>query len=543
MTYHQSHPYGDARFASIQEVRAAGLLKLGGVEFGLAQGKPLYHSNRAGVKITGGAGSGKTSQIALPMILGSDANFALLDTKNAEITRVIEAHCALEGVPLYRIDPFGINGCGNLRVSLTSYLQPDSPTLVPDSQGFWLALLPNSHSDNAFFEQGGRRFSDAITRHDVHLNGSTSLQSIADIVEMLRGSFQDWISWAALAKEHSPPDIIATFAEMQDMYSGSPKTFDSIMAGVSNALSFMATPAIRQTFVSNKAADFALEDVIAARGKAIISLILPEELLEPLAPVVRQYFTAISVIKKRMPQARTLNVLVDEAARLGKFEAIAQLFGTGRGQGLTPYVYYQDDGQTVHNLGASGKATIEANAALMLDLGGGIRDYETAKNRSLALGNQTIEVDDPLTQVRADAQADELMRQVHVEGADPFEAGLKMRQLDYEAGHRRKQRKALMEPEQLLGLSPDKRLVQAHGYNLRPFIAEKRPYYLQRRFAGHFLPNPNEDRSLDTVTVPTRWGMRRRRIIHEAVPSHLSHLPQYGSGQPLRYVEGFKPKP
>jgi type IV secretion system protein VirD4 len=294
-----------------------------------------------------------------------------------------------------------------------------------------------------------------------------------------------------MARDHSPHDIVATFGEMKDMYSGSPKTFDSVLGGVSNALSFMATPSIRETFVGDHAADFALEDVIAGHRKAIISLIIPEDMLEPLAPVVRQYFSAIRTIKQRKPDAPPINFMIDEAARLGRFKELEELFAVGRGQGITPYAFYQDDGQITRNLGATGKATIEANAALMIDLGGGIRDYETARNRSLALGHQTIEVDDPLIQARADAQGREIMRQVHLEGTDPVEAGLRLRQLDYEAGHRTKMRKALMELEQLLGLDASKMLVQARGYHLRPFIADKRPYFLQRRFAGHYLPNPN----------------------------------------------------
>ncbi len=76
----------------------------------------------------------------------------------------------------------------------------------------------------------------------------------------------------------------------------------------------------------------------------------------------------------------------------------------GHAQGITPYAFYQDDGQITRNLGPTGKATIEANAALMIDLGGGIRDYETARNHSLAPGHQTVELDDPLIRRERDRE-------------------------------------------------------------------------------------------------------------------------------------------
>jgi type IV secretion system protein VirD4 len=318
---------------------------------------------------------------------------------------------------------------------------------------------------------------------------------------------------------------------MKEMYAGSPKTFDSVMGGVSNAWTCMASPAAQATFVSDRAADFELEELLKP-GKKIVSLVIPEELLGPMAPLVRTFISSIRTLKARRPDAPPITFLIDEAARLGRFGELADLFAIGRGQGTTPVVFYQSDRQIELNLGTTGRGIIESNAALMLDLGGGIRDYETARNRSLALGYQTVQVADPLVQTRAESMAREIMRQVHLEAADPIEAGLRLRQLDYEAAHSTKMRKALMEPDQLLGLDPGKMLVQARGYHLNPFIAEKKAYYLQRRFAGHYFPNPNEERDLGSVSIVTWLGRRRRRIVEEPCPSFLSHLPQYADVRP-----------
>ncbi|WP_170401520.1 type IV secretory system conjugative DNA transfer family protein [Ruegeria arenilitoris] len=542
--YDQSHgPYGSARFATLEEVRAQGLLRPSGVEFGFVGGRPLYHANRAGMKVTGSSGSGKSSQIAIPMILGSDANFFILDVKNGEISRVIEAHCALLGIPFYTVDPYGVTDLPNLRVSLLSHLKAGSASLVPDSQRFWMAIQPDSGGDGSFFDQAGRRFGDALTRHDVNLTGGTSLMSIFNLVSMIRADFEAWKSWADLAFGNGPPDIAATFAEMANMYSGSPKTFDSILAGMSNALAFMTDPNLQDTFASNEAADFSLDVIAQSRGRVIVSFIIPDKLLGVLSPLVRQFISSVRLAKEARPDARPVYFQLDEAARLKRFEELAEMFAIGRSAGTVPIVYYQDDGQIARNLGPTGKRTIEANAAMMLDLGGGIRDFETAKARSEALGYQTIAVNDPLTQARGHAAAAELKRQVMFEGGDPYVAGLKLSQLEYEAGHKRLMRKALMEPEQLMGLDASKMLVQARSYHLRPFIAEKRPYFLQRRFAGHYLPNPDEGGDAHSVMVRTFWGMHRRKIIETDAPPHLRELPQYRSGRPLRYVEGYKPKP
>ncbi len=542
MHYQSSGPYGSARFATLDEVRAKDLLHPSGVEFGLIGNRPIYHSDRKGIKVTGSSGSGKSSQIAIPMILGSNENFFILDVKQGEISRIIEAHCALRGIPFYTVDPYRVTDLPNLRVSLLSHLKSNSLTLVPDSQRLWNAIQPNSSRDS-FFDEAGRRYGDGIARHDVHLNGSTSLNSIFNLLSMIRADFEAWKSWADLAKQTSPPDVVGILAELVDIYNGSPKLFDSILGGMSNALAFMADPNLQNTFVGDKAADFSLDVIARTHGRVIVSFVIPDKLLGVLAPLVRQFISAVRLAKEVRPDAKPVYFQIDEAARIKSFEELGEMFAIDRSSGSVPIVYYQDDGQIGRNLGPTGKRTVEANAGILLDLGGGIRDFDTAKSRSEALGYQTITVDDPLTQARGDAAAAELKRQVLLEGGDPYAAGLKLRQLEYEAHHKRLMKRALMEPEQLMGLDPTKMLVQARGYHLNPFIAQKQPYYLQRRFAGHFLPNPQEGGDPQSVLVRTFWGMRRRQIIECDAPPHLTSLPQYRSGRSLRYVEGYAPKP
>lgn len=461
----EPNPHGAARFASMAELRAAGLLGRSGTEFGLLDGKFLRHSKGGGIKITGGSGSGKTSQIALPMIFGSPREtFVILDFKNAEISRIIEAHAALAGIPFYTVDAYGITDFPKLLVPLLSHLKPGSLTLVPDSQRFMLALLPDSSDgDGKFFDQSARRFGDALLCGDVHLSGGTSFMSLYSIVSAMRADFEAWGGWADLAADAGPADLRSIFAEIKEMYAGSPKIFDSVMGGLSNALSFMADPNLRDTFGDDLAADFSLDVIADGQGPVIVSLIIPDELLDVLAPLVRAFISAVRTAKKARPGAPPVHFLLDEAARLGRFGELAQMFAVDRSAGIIPYLFYQDDGQVVRNLGKTGKDTLEANAALMIDLGGGIRDFETAQARSQILGMQTVEVDDPLVQARAASAAQELKRKVLLEGFDPVQAGLQRKKLEYEVGHHTKMARPLMTTQELLALPTSHMLVQARG--------------------------------------------------------------------------------
>jgi len=552
MSFAHENPYGSARFATGAEIGKAKLLKGKGMPFGFYEGRELRHHARSGLALYGGAGSGKTTSILAPMVMTGGildskgretANILALDVK-CELTAITLDGFAHTGTRAYTIDPYQMNGAVGQSVSLLSHLKASSPTLVGDSRRMWDALLPNvSGKDGVFFDAKGRYWGDAITRGIVHERNSVSFGKLFDTFNMIRADWDAWLKRAEDIAAHSPPDVEAALLEMITMNSGESRTYDSVMSGITNALAFMADPALRKTFVEESEADFTF-DVFAETSGApvVVMLVFPPELLAPNAAIVRQCFSTLRTVKQRAPQGRPAYAIIDEAAALGQYSEISEFFSIGRGFSLTPIVCYQDMGQVHKNLGQTGAMTLSANAALELFLGGGIRDYQTAKLLSDRCGSTTISIDENLIQERARHATRNAVRAAIFEGADPFKIGLDLRQSALEAQHVRKQRRALFEPDEILGLSSDMVLALAGGYNLNPFISKKVPYYLRRSLAGRFFPNPYVDSGLNRITIPTRFGKRQRRIITESkTPSWLSQLPQYASGRPLRYVEGFKP--
>lgn len=173
-------------------------------------------------------------------------------------------------------------------------------------------------------------------------------------------------------------------------------------------------------------------------------------------------------------------------------------------------------------------------------LGGGISDLETAQHLSRKLGQQTLAVNDALTNERAARARRELLHGVLFGGADPVKAGAALRALDYEMTHQRKQARALMTPDEILAMPSGKALVWASGYGIRPFAVDKLPYYACRAYAGRFFPNPFHDRDQSRVRVPTLFGMRSRRVTREAVPERYRDFPQYRNGE-WAFIEGYRP--
>lgn len=542
------HPFGSARFATDIEVRRA-FDSPGGVPFGFYKGRKLVHSKNAGMLLIGGAGSGKfTSVLAHIMNSRGRGNeplrYAIFDPKR-ELRTVLEPWFAHIGALIFEVNPYGVLGASGQRLSLWAHLTPDSPMLVAHSRqasNILFPVNPNTNSDNAFFPLKAREWVDALMRGLVHLDGSVSPTSLFQMVGMMRSNIDAWKEMAALMASLSEPDVRSTFNEIINMSFDAERTFQGVLGEMANGLSFMTDPALQKTFVGSAEADFSLEILCEASGRPVfVFFVMPPELIAQNAALVRTFFSTSRTIKQKRPQAPTLNFVIDEAAQLGPFPDVANFFEFGRGPGLCPIVAYQDIGQIAKNLGPTGAMTLSASADIEVYLGGGVSDLETATHLSRKLGNQTLVLDDQLTNERATRARREVIYDAFDGKIDPIRASFALKNLDYEQAHTRKQARALRTPDEILRMPHDQMLVLASGYGIPPLLGEKQPYYERAEYKGLYLPNPYFDRDLESVGVPG-WPWRKRlKIIREAVPASHAGLPQYAHGE-WAYVEGHRPK-
>jgi type IV secretion system protein VirD4 len=527
------------------EVRRAFRSK-GGVPFAFYGGRKLYHSKQAGVLLIGGAGSGKFTSVlshimAAPGRGGEPPRYAIFDPKR-ELRAVLEPYLAHIKARVYEINPYFTHGSTGHRLSILSHMTPDSPRLVGDSRRVARTLLPES-GDSHFFDQKAQNWLDPLMRGLVHLDGGVSPTSLYDLVGMIRADPDAWIDTASLMAGLGEPDLRITFTEMIEMAEDSRRTFDSVMGGMTNALAIMNDPRLQAGFVATRESDFTL-DVLCEKSAdpVFVFFVMPPEMMQQNAALIRQFFSTLRTLKQARPDAPTLNLVIDEAAQLGRFPEISEFHSIGRGFGLCPVCVYQDIGQIRNNLGPTGAMTLSASADLEVYLGGGISDLETARHLSAKLGNQTLELEDHLTQERASRAMREAMHDALFGNANLARTGLSLKALEYERTHKRRMARALRTPEEILAMPHNQALVMASGYGIPPFLAEKVPYYAQKSYRGLFAPNPYFDRDLSRVRVPAWWGGNQSlRVITEQVPSSHAHLPQYQNGQ-WSFIEGYRPK-
>lgn len=326
-------------------------------------------------------------------------------------------------------------------------------------------------------------------------------------------------------------DVRRIALEMNSKRLDAPKEYGAIMGEIFKSVSFLSDPAIRECLSGS---DFSLE--VLCQSDAIVYNMIPAEYAALLAPMQRAIIGAAMLYKQRHPGAPRILFLIDEAAQLGRFDALLRAYTYGRGMGIRAWSIWQDCGQIARNYGHDAISGFLGSSQTRQFFG--TRDLGTARMISDMLGTQTLEYDAVLEQAAARRNKAHIVREL-IAGADPFEAGLNFAHQARAAVTRTKQARALMTPDEILHLPEDHQLLFISGLGLHPIYAAKHPYFTRPEMAGAYMPNPYHP-PRDAVQIATRRGHRWARLITERVPSEHAHLPQYESGT-WSYIEGYRP--
>ena len=306
-----------------------------------------------------------------------------------------------------------------------------------------------------------------------------------------------------------------------------PKEFGSVMGEVYANMIWLNDDAIRDSLIGG---DASLQEMInpSINGGHVprFHFKVAGDLLEYCAPILRVFFDTIMTLKARNRGSRQILLLIDEAAMLGKFEALKTAFTYGRGSGAITWAIFQDLGQIETNFGRAGIQTFLSSAAMRQFFG--VRDITTANVISQMCGYETLEYDDYGQQADADHH---MMGQINalLDGADPFETAHHVAHYQQASIRRSKVRRELIAGSEVLGMAEDEAITFLSGKDLPPLYHSKYPYY-EKLKAGEFYPNPNHP-PIDSVIVQGFWGKKTIPVRRVSVPENLRHFPQYQSGK------------
>ncbi|MDI4665395.1 type IV secretory system conjugative DNA transfer family protein [Xanthobacter autotrophicus] len=535
LSFNEEFRFGSARWADAFELKAAGLFEEKGLPIGFFGSRSLALDGDAPLVTIGGAGSGKLRDI-IGHIFGAlrlGQPILVLDPRG-EIAATFLPALAHAGIEGYLWNPFGLHGLPSHRCNPLDPIDPNSPAFHADCKLSARSLVTvTSKAEGKYFEQRGSGWVEAILKRIAEVQGSVSLPDLMEVVNVIESDGGRWADFLEGAAGSAFDDVRRIAGEMIVKQQDSPREFGSIMGEVYGSVSFLDDPTLRRSLESP---DFSLSELVRSDRTVIVFLMMPAEYLHQSGPVLRQFFTAPMLYKSRNPGSGRLLMLIDEAAQLGSFQTLQQLYTYGRGIGIRPWTFWQDIGQMVNNFGPTGVQTFLGSSQMRQFFG--VRDYQTARLISDMLGTETLEYDDTRLQEEARRRKIQAIQQV-MEGGDPFKALLDAAHYGRAQEMRSQQARKLMTEDEILSLPENRQILFLSGKDLPPILANKIPYFERREMAGLYLPNPYHP-PRDRVRIATRFGSRWRQVVREPVPSEFSSFAQYRDGT-WAYVEGHKP--
>lgn len=534
-----AHPGGSAKPASIKDVEKAGLFRKTdqSIYCGMLDGRALWYDGEGGVLMVAGARSGKLRDVlAYTLCKGAcDGRTIIVLDPKGELAAISQNQILADGrtKKVITFNPYGLHGLPSHKLNPVGYLKWSSRTLIPDLKLFLEGWIAKSGSANGeYFELNARRWAEAICLALIKRDGVLLLPELYRIANLISGGGKTWIDFAYLMHTSGiqlSHDVEEEIAAMREDRSGG---FQGIIGELQKSVACLSDPLLSEA-VSGPF-DYELRELCEEDALTQLYLMVPPEFLELWGPVLKSVFVGCMVEKSRKTNAPRQLWILDECGQLGRFPVIPKMFTYGAGIGIQPFAVFQSTKQ-MEALAPHAGQLISSSASLQIYFA--TRDLGSAKTVSEILGTQTLSVDDPLTQSRAKLKKEQLVAGI-LGGADPFQLATQLAQIRTETGHKRKQARQLRTADEVMRTDKDGMFLLCDDLP-GPLYAQRAPYWQQRWMAGRYHPNPYHP-PLDSVSVATRWGPRKRRIITEAVPNEYAHLPQYAGGL-WSYVEGFKP--
>lgn len=532
--FNEEYRFGSAGWADERQMRHAGLFGSDGLPMGFHNGRLLHLPGDAPMITIGGAGSGKLRDI-IGHVFGAlgQHSMIVLDPRG-EIAATFMPALAHAGIEGFLWNPYSLHGLPQHRCNPLDVIDAFAPTFHADCKRIARSLVAvTSRAEGKYFEQRACAWVEALIKRVAEATGGVSLPALMAVVNLIESGHSGWPDFVEGMSQSAFEDVRRTAGEMLTKQQDSPREFGSIMGELYASLSALDDPVLAAS-LGNK--EFSLASLCGSGSPKIVFLMLPAEYLHQSAAVLRLIFTAAMLYKSRAPGSRRLVMLIDEAAQLGAFPALQQLYTYGRGIGIRPWTFWQDIGQIVTNFGPTGVSAFMGSSQMRQFFG--VRDYQTAQLISNMLGTETLEYDDARMQEAARLQKRQAVQRV-LGGEDMLTAMMDAAHYAKAAQMRTKQARKLRTEDEILSLDGDRQVIFISGNEPLCIEAEKQAYFARPEMAGLYLPNPYHP-PYDTVLIATRWGTKPVRVAKGPVPTRFASYAQYQNGM-MAYVDGYKP--
>lgn len=461
--------YGDARFASLSDLRGRHMLKPDDTALvvGCKGGKYVYFNGQQFALLAAPTRSGKGVGIVIPNLLSYQGSVVVLDIKreNFDLTSGFRARYGQE---VHLFNPFAEDRCTH-RWNPLSYVSADPNLRVSDLQAIAAMLYPATdlHKDpfwanqaqNAFvafalhaFEQAdhvGRQFPGKP--YETPTMGALYRLASGRPEQPLRDHLRDLAS--------SPNLSPAARTAFGTLLGQADETFASIMGTFKEPLNPWLNPVVDAATSGN---DFDLRDV-RKKKMSIYVAVQPNKLAEARLIINLFFSQLINENTRELPQANPALkhqclLLMDEFTSIGRLDIIARAVSFMAGYNLRLMPIIQSLSQLEATYGREMARTLVTNHALRIIFAP--REQQDANEYSEMLGYTSVR-----KQSLSRSRARETSRTLT----------------------ENEERRALMLPQEIKALGEDKQILLVEGL-AHPVMSDKIRYHLDAEFKRRVLP-------------------------------------------------------
>jgi len=459
--------HGDARFAKASDLSKHGMFKStdNGILVGRFKGDLVRLSGQQFVILAAPTRSGKGVGVVIPNLLEYQESTVVLDIKqeNYELT---SGWRASQGQAVYLFNPFAEDRRTH-RWNPLSYISSDSAFRVSDLMSIAAMLYPDGVEDQKFWVSQARNAFMAFTLFlfekwddDERRGIPTQLRDKPTLGAVYRLSSGDGTELKQFYQLLSQQKFLSgnALTAFSNLLSQANETFASILGTFKEPLNAWINPILDAATSED---DFLLTDVRKKKMTIYIG-IQPNKLAESRLIVNLFFSQLINLNTKELPQNNPALkyqclLLMDEFTSIGKVEIIAHAVSYMSGYNIRLLPIIQSMAQLDATYGKDVSRTMITNHALQIVFAP--REQQDANDYSDMLGYTTVRKEN-ITRGRTRSDV---------------------------SRSRSEERRALMLPQELKALGPEKEVFFYEGIP-HPVMCEKIRYYKDKHFTARLLP-------------------------------------------------------
>jgi type IV secretion system protein VirD4 len=334
--------FGSARFASRQDIEAAGLSQPGGVVLGTWDGQTLYNHDPRHTLLLGTSGCWKSTSVMMPTARGWAGSLVALDVKEELWNDGQEARAALG--PTHRFNPTDEDSCG---INPLDSIRWGTSKQTGDCQRLAMSVYePDewSQREGQHWTMTAEAFFVGLVT-DAHLRGEAHLGSIYAWLTNPDTSMDDKLK----AMLRSPAELVRRAGRV--MSDRGPAERSAVWSSTLAALSLWDDPLVVQHTRTSTLSWLTLQDEIRPISLYLCLPVADMQRLRPLTRMILEALLARVTDRGTSPPTHELLLLLDEVKQLGHAAQLESALAYLRGFHCRVVMAWQDSEQAFRYYG------------------------------------------------------------------------------------------------------------------------------------------------------------------------------------------------